>query len=84
MTDREISAKLTEIERSANPELLCQELDDQTLLDLMKVEKHRPFYLRKSAAEEYQRRQKVRNWMYRCDSPSDDVDTECRWDADPQ
>ena len=40
MTEQEARRKLAEIERSSNPELLCQELDDQTLLVLMEIEKH--------------------------------------------
>lgn len=79
MTKHEASRKLAEIERSSNPELLCRELDDQSLLELMEIEKHYPFYLPKYATEEYQRRMKSRNQMYR-EVPPPYID----WTADPQ
>lgn len=79
MTDQELRCKLTEIESSANPELLCRELDDQTLLDLMKIEKRFPFYLAQWATEEYQRRMIFRNQLYRAAPPPSS-----KWTADPQ
>lgn len=79
MTDQELRCKLTEIESSANPQLLCRELDDQTLLNLMKIEKRFPFYLAKWADEEYQRRMIFRNQMYR-ETPA----PISNWTADPQ
>ena len=79
MTDHELTRKQAEIESSANPELLCRELDDQTLLDLMKIEKRFPFYLAKQAAEEYQRRMIFRNQLYRAAAPPSS-----NWTADPQ
>lgn len=79
MTEQELRRKLAEIERSANPQLLCRELDDQTLLDLMKIEKRFPFYFPKSATEEYQRRMKFRNQLYRAAPPPSS-----NWTADPQ
>ena len=80
MTEQELRTKLTEIESSANPQLLCRELDDQTLLDLIKIEKRFPFYLAKWATEEYQRRMVSRNRMYRKDPPPN----RNNWTADPQ
>lgn len=79
MTEPEIRRKLAEIERSANPELLCQELDDQALVELMEAEKHYPFYMPRAATEEYQRRMIFRNQMYRKDPPP-----RSNWSADPQ
>lgn len=80
MTEQELRTKLAEIERSANPELLCQELDDQTLLQLTKIERRYPFYMPKAANEEYQRRMKARNRMYRETPPPSRID----WTSDPQ
>lgn len=80
MTEQEARRKLAEIERSSNPELLCQELDDQTLLVLMEIEKHYALYLPKYATEEYQRRMVSRNRMYRKDPPPN----RNNWTADPQ
>ena len=79
MTELDLRIKLAEIEISANPQLLCRELDDQTLLDLMKIEKRFPFYLAKWAAEEYQRRMIFRNQLYRAEPPPIS-----NWTADPQ
>ena len=80
MTEQEARRKLAEIERSSNPELLCQELDDQTLLVLMEIEKHYPLYLPKYATEEYQRRMKARNQMYCEETPP----ISNNWTTDPQ
>lgn len=80
MTDQELRCKLAEIDSSANPQLLCRELDDQTLLVLMETEKHYPLYLPKYATEEYQRRMVSRNRMYRKDPPPN----RNNWTADPQ
>lgn len=79
MTEQEARSKLAEIERSSNPELLCQELDDQTLLALMKIEQRYPYYLPRYATEEYQRRTKFRYWMCREVRPR-----RSNWTADPQ
>lgn len=80
MTDHELKRKQAEIDSSANPELLCRELDDQTLLDLMKIEKRFPFYTTKWATEAYQRRMVARNQMYREETPP----ISNNWTADPQ
>jgi len=80
MTEKELRAKLTEIVGSANPELLCQALDDQTLLELMQIEQQYPFYMNKAATEEYQRRMNARNRMYHEDLPPSRID----WTSDPQ
>lgn len=79
MTKFDASRKLAEIERSSNPELLCRELDDQSLLELMEIEKHYPMYLPRYASEEYQRRMIFRHRMYREDPPP-----YSNWTDDPQ
>lgn len=79
MTEQEAKIKLAEIEGSSNPQMLCQALEDQTLLALMKIEQRYPYYLPQYATEEYQRRTKFRNWMCREPRPR-----RSNWTADPQ
>jgi hypothetical protein len=79
MTEHERSMMLAEIDRSSNPELLCRELDDQSLLALIEIEKQFPVLFPKYATEEYQRRLKFRNQMYR-EPPV----PHSNWIADPQ
>ena len=80
MTDQELRCKLDEIDRSANTQLLCREIDDPTLLELMRFEKRFPFYTTKWATEAYQRRMVARNQMYREETPP----ISNNWTADPQ
>ena len=79
MTEHELQIMLAEIDRPSNPELLCRDVDDQTLLDLMEIEKHFPVHFPKTATEEYQRRMKFRNQMYH-----EPLVPHSNWITDPQ